>query len=207
MAPRSFSVCEDTLRFCGSHGFVMAFALSSTTRHDCVTVVRNEVSLQWAASAQTSHFLHCHPRRARRRPLSSRVRCRSGFSASGVMGIQQMIMSGGLVETAIAMYSDFENYDGGTHHHVLGSNVGGHANYRRLDNYFRNRFGEGVELNPSPRVGLECRRPCELLASRQLLPQSLRRGRGVDDTTATPSAYATYSKMSPSSGPSRVANL
>jgi len=111
-------------------------------------------------------------------------------SANGVAGIQQMIMSGGPVETAFTVYSDFENYDGGIYHHVSGSSVGGHAvkivgwgeengvNYWRIANswnpywgengYFRIRFGEG----------------------------------GIDDSVVASSADATYSKMSPSPSPS-----
>merc|ERR1712216_70416 len=49
------------------------------------------------------------------------------LSASGERGIQQMIMSGGPVETAFTVYSDFENYAGGIYHHVSGSEAGGHA--------------------------------------------------------------------------------
>jgi len=48
-------------------------------------------------------------------------------TASGESGIQQMIMSGGPVETAFTVYSDFENYAGGIYHHVSGSMAGGHA--------------------------------------------------------------------------------
>jgi len=48
-------------------------------------------------------------------------------TASGESGIQQMIMSGGPVETAFTVYSDFENYAGGVYHHVSGSMAGGHA--------------------------------------------------------------------------------
>ncbi|CAE8633502.1 unnamed protein product [Polarella glacialis] len=49
------------------------------------------------------------------------------ISASGEKGIQQAIMSGGPVETAFTVYSDFENYAGGIYHHVAGSVAGGHA--------------------------------------------------------------------------------
>jgi len=48
-------------------------------------------------------------------------------SASGEEQIQRMIMSGGPVETAFTVYSDFENYAGGIYHHVSGSMAGGHA--------------------------------------------------------------------------------
>jgi len=36
-------------------------------------------------------------------------------------------MSGGPVETAFTVYSDFENYAGGIYHHVSGGRAGGHA--------------------------------------------------------------------------------
>jgi len=36
-------------------------------------------------------------------------------------------MSGGPVETAFTVYSDFENYAGGIYHHVSGGMAGGHA--------------------------------------------------------------------------------
>ena len=107
-------------------------------------------------------------------------------SANGVAGIEQMIMSGGPVETAFTVYSDFETDDGGIYHHVSGSRVGGHAvkivgwgeengvNCWRIANswnpywgengYFRIRFGEG----------------------------------GIDDSVVSTSADASYSKMSPS---------
>merc|ERR1719409_2460392 len=48
-------------------------------------------------------------------------------TASGEQEIQQMIMSGGPVETAFTVYSDFENYAGGVYKHVTGSMAGGHA--------------------------------------------------------------------------------
>merc|ERR1712048_288075 len=48
-------------------------------------------------------------------------------SASGEVGIQQMILAGGPVETAFTVYSDFENYASGVYQHVTGENVGGHA--------------------------------------------------------------------------------
>ena len=48
-------------------------------------------------------------------------------SASGVLGIQQMITSGGPVETALTVYSDFKSCDGGVYHLTSGSNVGRHA--------------------------------------------------------------------------------
>jgi len=48
-------------------------------------------------------------------------------SASGVKEVQQMIMSGGPVETAFTVYSDFENYAGGVYHHTTGTMAGGHA--------------------------------------------------------------------------------
>merc|ERR1712072_825716 len=49
------------------------------------------------------------------------------ISAPGEAGIQQAIMSGGPVETAFTVYSDFENYAGGIYHHVSGGMAGGHA--------------------------------------------------------------------------------
>jgi cathepsin B len=48
-------------------------------------------------------------------------------SASGESQIQQMIMTGGPVETAFTVYSDFEDYAGGIYHHVSGGMAGGHA--------------------------------------------------------------------------------
>jgi len=48
-------------------------------------------------------------------------------TASGEEQIQKMIMSGGPVETAFTVYSDFEDYAGGIYHHVTGSMAGGHA--------------------------------------------------------------------------------
>lgn len=48
-------------------------------------------------------------------------------SASGEKKIQEMIMSGGPVETAFDVYSDFENYVGGVYQHVTGEMAGGHA--------------------------------------------------------------------------------
>merc|ERR1712029_650547 len=48
-------------------------------------------------------------------------------TASGETGVQKMIMSGGPVETAFTVYSDFENYVSGIYHHVSGSMAGGHA--------------------------------------------------------------------------------
>merc|ERR1712107_658480 len=48
-------------------------------------------------------------------------------TASGEQQIQQMIMTGGPVETAFTVYSDFENYAGGVYHHVTGEAAGGHA--------------------------------------------------------------------------------
>jgi cathepsin B len=48
-------------------------------------------------------------------------------SAMGAEEIKQMIMSGGPVETAFTVYSDFENYVGGIYHHVTGDMAGGHA--------------------------------------------------------------------------------
>jgi cathepsin B len=49
------------------------------------------------------------------------------IAAEGEAGIMQAIMTGGPVETAFDVYSDFENYAGGIYHHVAGDNVGGHA--------------------------------------------------------------------------------
>lgn len=49
------------------------------------------------------------------------------ITASGEKDIQQMILSGGPVETAFTVYSDFENYAGGIYHHIAGEPVGGHA--------------------------------------------------------------------------------
>jgi len=48
-------------------------------------------------------------------------------TASGEKQIQQMIMTGGPVETAFTVYSDFENYASGIYHHVSGGMAGGHA--------------------------------------------------------------------------------
>merc|ERR1711982_1447 len=48
-------------------------------------------------------------------------------TASGEEQIQRMIMSGGPVETAFTVYSDFENYVSGIYHHVTGGMAGGHA--------------------------------------------------------------------------------
>eukprot|EP00405_Crypthecodinium_cohnii_P005111 CAMPEP_0194751994 /NCGR_PEP_ID=MMETSP0323_2-20130528/5868_1 /TAXON_ID=2866 ORGANISM="Crypthecodinium cohnii, Strain Seligo" /NCGR_SAMPLE_ID=MMETSP0323_2 /ASSEMBLY_ACC=CAM_ASM_000346 /LENGTH=366 /DNA_ID=CAMNT_0039668695 /DNA_START=59 /DNA_END=1159 /DNA_ORIENTATION=+ len=48
-------------------------------------------------------------------------------TASGEAEIQKMIMTGGPVETAFTVYSDFENYAGGIYHHVSGEMAGGHA--------------------------------------------------------------------------------
>jgi len=48
-------------------------------------------------------------------------------SAQGPSQIKQAIMTGGPVETAFTVYSDFENYAGGIYHHVSGSMAGGHA--------------------------------------------------------------------------------
>merc|ERR1711988_268186 len=49
------------------------------------------------------------------------------IAAEGEAGIMQAIMTGGPVETAFDVYSDFENYAGGIYHHVSGGSVGGHA--------------------------------------------------------------------------------
>merc|ERR1712137_72482 len=49
------------------------------------------------------------------------------IAAEGEAGIMQAIMTGGPVETAFDVYSDFENYASGIYHHVTGKNVGGHA--------------------------------------------------------------------------------
>jgi C1A family cysteine protease len=48
-------------------------------------------------------------------------------SASGEKEIQEAIMSGGPVETAFTVHSDFEHYVGGIYHHVSGDMAGGHA--------------------------------------------------------------------------------
>ncbi|CAE7023928.1 CTSB [Symbiodinium natans] len=48
-------------------------------------------------------------------------------TASGEKAIQQMIMTGGPVETAFTVYSDFELYTHGVYHHVTGEMAGGHA--------------------------------------------------------------------------------
>jgi cathepsin B len=48
-------------------------------------------------------------------------------SASGEKAIQQLIMTGGPVETAFSVYSDFENYAGGVYQHTGGQMLGGHA--------------------------------------------------------------------------------
>lgn len=49
------------------------------------------------------------------------------LTASGEEQIMQAIFTGGPVETAFHVYSDFENYASGIYHHVTGSEVGGHA--------------------------------------------------------------------------------
>merc|ERR1712190_476035 len=48
-------------------------------------------------------------------------------TAAGEQHIQEMIMTGGPVEVAFTVYSDFENYAGGIYHHVTGEMAGGHA--------------------------------------------------------------------------------
>jgi cathepsin B len=48
-------------------------------------------------------------------------------SASGESDIQHLIMTGGPVETAFTVYSDFENYAGGVYQHTTGGQAGGHA--------------------------------------------------------------------------------
>lgn len=48
-------------------------------------------------------------------------------TASGEKDVQKMIMTGGPVETAFTVYSDFENYAGGIYHHTSGEPAGGHA--------------------------------------------------------------------------------
>jgi len=48
-------------------------------------------------------------------------------SASGEAAIQKAIMTGGPVETAFTVYTDFANYVSGIYHHVSGSIEGGHA--------------------------------------------------------------------------------
>lgn len=86
----------------------------------------------------------------------------SGFS---VQYIQGMLMTGGPVETAFTVYTDFEDYAGGVYKHVSGGYAGGHAvkivgwgvdngeNYWKIANswnpywgekgFFRIAFGEG----------------------------------------------------------------
>jgi len=49
------------------------------------------------------------------------------ISASGEKEIQKLILSGGPVETAFTVYSDFENYAGGVYQHATGDKAGGHA--------------------------------------------------------------------------------
>jgi len=49
------------------------------------------------------------------------------IAAKGEAGIMQAIFTGGPVETAFTVYSDFENYDGGIYQHVTGDEAGGHA--------------------------------------------------------------------------------
>jgi len=51
----------------------------------------------------------------------------STHAASGVEKVQEMIMSGGPVETAFTVYTDFEDYAGGIYQHTTGSAAGGHA--------------------------------------------------------------------------------
>jgi cathepsin B len=48
-------------------------------------------------------------------------------TASGEEDIMQAIMTGGPVETAFTVYSDFENYVSGIYHNVKGDQAGGHA--------------------------------------------------------------------------------
>ena len=48
-------------------------------------------------------------------------------AASGVEKVQEMIMSGGPVETAFTVYTDFQDYAGGIYQHTTGSAAGGHA--------------------------------------------------------------------------------
>merc|ERR1719329_1615126 len=49
------------------------------------------------------------------------------YAAEGEEGIMQAIFTGGPVETAFTVYSDFEDYDGGIYQHVTGDEAGGHA--------------------------------------------------------------------------------
>lgn len=49
------------------------------------------------------------------------------IAAEGEEGIMQAIMTGGPVETAFTVYSDFEDYAGGIYQHVTGEEAGGHA--------------------------------------------------------------------------------
>jgi len=49
------------------------------------------------------------------------------IAAEGEEGIMQAIFTGGPVETAFTVYSDFEDYDGGIYQHVTGDEAGGHA--------------------------------------------------------------------------------
>merc|ERR1711907_874629 len=51
----------------------------------------------------------------------------SPSQASGEKGIQKAIMTGGPVETAFTVYTDFANYVSGIYSHVKGSVEGGHA--------------------------------------------------------------------------------
>jgi len=53
----------------------------------------------------------------------------SGSTATfdSAKAIQQAILTGGPVEAAFTVYSDFENYASGIYHHVSGSVAGGHA--------------------------------------------------------------------------------
>jgi len=74
--------------------------------------------------------------------------------ATGVHGIQQAIMTGGPVETAFTVYTDFANYVSGVYHHVSGGMEGGHAvrivgwgvdggvNYWKVANSWNPHWGE-----------------------------------------------------------------
>jgi cathepsin B len=106
-------------------------------------------------------------------------------SADGVKQIQQLIMSGGPVETAFTVYSDFENYASGIYHHVTGEMAGGHAvkivgwgtengvEYWKVANSWNPYWGEKGHFR-------------------------IKRGdSGIDDSVTASGSDATWSKVSP----------
>ena len=106
--------------------------LTSTTLYDCVAVVISEISLRWTvddfsaqASAQTCRFhfattTACEPND----PYPAEDTTGQVVSASGVTGIQQMIMSRGPVETPPSRCTQTSRI---TMVACISSSVGGHA--------------------------------------------------------------------------------